>query len=641
MNKALWLLPLALLVTVLAYLPGLSGPFLFDDTLHVSKNTQVHIDDLSLASLAQAWHSSLNHGVGSRPLAQLSFGINHALSGLDPTAFKVTNLALHLLAGLLVYTLTRQLTRALSRAGDGTFQDSPWPALLTTALWLLHPLNLTPVLYVVQRMASLSALFVLAGLWCHVTGRLRMAAGDGRGLWLALAGLPLAALGGLAKESAALYPLLVLAIEFTVLRQLAAPRRGLLLAVVAVIPIALGTAYLLTHLGLLGYGTREFTMEQRLLTETRVLWSYLRMLLLPDPAVLGLYQDGIAVSRGLLDPWTTLPALLGWLVLIPAALLLGRRYPVASFALLFYLAAHAMESSIFPLELVFEHRNYLAVIAPLFAVAWLLSGQAMSALRRVLAVAAVLLVVALAALTHLRALDWSSEQRLILTEVTHHPDSPRAQFRTAQLLMDELGSATGEDKVRLYLAARYHLDQVRRLDPANLNALFGKLMLELFVGRDPDPQLIEQLAGELRGGVVDATKLAISQFTFLVRWQMADGHRLAHPQALAILHAILDNPRLSNQPRAAVLSAIRAYHERVLDDPLTALSYAEQAVRTWPRRWHYHYRLVKLLIRLDRLDVARAAFRAAIQQPSAALHPDQVDELSEALAAQPPSKPAP
>ena len=86
--KTSWLLPLLLLLTVLVYLPGLPGPFLFDDAPHVSKNTQVHIKDLSPSSLYQAWHSSHAKGTASRPLAQLTFGVNHALSGLDIRLFQ-------------------------------------------------------------------------------------------------------------------------------------------------------------------------------------------------------------------------------------------------------------------------------------------------------------------------------------------------------------------------------------------------------------------------------------------------------------------------------------------------------------------------------------------------------------------------
>jgi len=625
------LLPLILLVTVLVYLPGLPGPFLFDDHAHVSRNVQVHITDLGPASLAQAWNSSLAAGLGKRPLAQLSFGINHALAGLDTFSYKATNLAIHLLCGLLIYALVRQLTRSLAHGREPLRQqgESPWPALLVTALWLLHPLNLTPVLYVVQRMTSLSALFVLAGLWCHVTGRLRMATGDGRGLWLALAGLPLAAIGGLAKESAALYPLLVLVLEWTLLRQLAAPRRRLLIILTALLPILLGGLYLLSHLGLMSYSSREFTLEQRLLSEARILWIYLQWLLWPDPAALGLYHDDIATSLDLNTPWTTLPAVVGWLALIPLVILGARRWPVASFGLLFFLAAHLMESTVFPLELVFEHRNYLPSLGPLFALGWLLSSQQSAVLRRWLALSAVLLLVALAAIIQLRAQQWSEADRLTLTEVLHHPQSPRANFRTAQLMMDRL--RTADDPQATYLAARHHLLKVRELKPDNTNALFGLMFLELFVTREPSADLLDALVLQLRDDPAGPTNLSIGNFAYLVRWLEVNHDSLPSQRVLAIMQAAIENPRLKPQGKAAVLSALRAYHDRVRNDLPAALPYARQAVRTWPSRWHYHYRLVQLLIRLGQWQEAQAAFDKAAVLSSAALNPEQRAELAAAL----------
>ena len=630
MRTRLWLLPLLLVVTVVVYLPGLSGSFMFDDIVHVADNEQVHITDLSLPSLVQAWHSSLASGLGSRPLAQLTFGINHALAGLDTWYYKATNLGIHLLTGLLIFALVRQLTRALVARKDQTAQtDTPWPALLVTALWLLHPINLTPVLYVVQRMTGLSTLFVVAALWCHVTGRLRMASGARGGFWLALAGLPLAAIGGLAKESAALYPLLVLVLEWTLLRRLAAPRRGLLIVLVAVLPLALGTVYLLTHLDMLGYQGRNFTLGERLLTEARVLWLYLRMLVLPDPTLLGFYHDDIATSLNLTTPWTTLPAVLGWLLALPLAIALAKRWPVASFGLLFFLAGHAIESSIFPLELVFEHRNYLPSLGPLFAAGWWLSTQPQPRMQRGLATASVLFLVALAAVTHLRALDWQNDDRLLLSEVAHHPESPRANFRTAQLLMDQLGRTRNPEKV--YRAARYHLEKVRQLDPENVDALFGLVFLDLFSDRAPSPQLIDALIQQLRNGVVDPTKLAITQFNFLVRWQLGGGRKLSHQQVLDILQAAADNPHMNSSGKAAVLSDLRAYHELVLHDLPGALPYAQQAVRAWPGRWHYHYRLVQLLMRLGRWPQAQAAFEEAERLPSAGLNAAQRNELAAML----------
>ncbi|MCP5438815.1 MAG: hypothetical protein H6960_11725 [Chromatiaceae bacterium] len=170
------ILLVALLVTAFVYAGGLNGPFLFDDHIHITQNRWVKIDSLSWPDMTQAWQSSFSAFPSNRPLAQLSFGINHALSGLDPWAFKTTNLAIHLLSGLLVFVFIRLVLRAL--AGDTTLsQRDTFVAAAVAAVWLLHPMHVSTVLYAVQRMTGLSTLFTLAALSSYFWGRIRIAEG--------------------------------------------------------------------------------------------------------------------------------------------------------------------------------------------------------------------------------------------------------------------------------------------------------------------------------------------------------------------------------------------------------------------------------------------------------------------------------
>ncbi len=630
MKHHLWLMPVILLATALVYLPGLSGPFLFDDAPHIVHNTQVHVPDLSSQSLSRAWHSSLASGFAARPLAQLTFGVNHALTGLDAWWFKAVNLVIHLLAGVMVFVFTRELGRAL----DGKESTSTWVALFAAAAWLLHPLNLTPVLYVVQRMTSLSALFLITALWCHVRGRRALAEGNPTGFWLALSAWPLIAIGILAKESAALFPVFVLVLEYTLLRHTPSPRRRLLVLLSVVLPLTVGAWYLATHWGLTSHAGRPFSMVERVMTEARVVWLYVQMLLVPDLSVLGFHHDDIAISRSLLEPPSTLLALGAWGVTIGLALIGARRWPVPSFGVLFFLAGHLLESTIIPLELVFEHRNYVPSIGPIFALSWLIGVNTPAKLRRLLPLLAVVCLAVLAALTNLRALDWSNEQRLIAQEVRHHPNSPRANFRAAQLYIGAI--QRGDLSPAVVSAAYRHLEAVRRMSPTNVDALFGQLFLDLILEKDPPPGLIADLTTRLESGVVGPTQLSLAQFSYLVKWQLSAGaHHLAHADALAILTAPLDNPRMNAQGKASILSALRAYHDRVLDDPNTALPYAQAAVKTWPARWHYHYRLVQVLLRLGRLQEASDAFARAAALPSAQANRQQVDELRRQLGADP------
>ena len=97
------------------YFVGLPGDFLFDDNPHIVRNQLVQIGSLSPADLWQAWSSSHLDFPGSRPLAMLTFGINHAVSGLSPFAFKATNLALHILNGLALFAVARRVGQLFLR----------------------------------------------------------------------------------------------------------------------------------------------------------------------------------------------------------------------------------------------------------------------------------------------------------------------------------------------------------------------------------------------------------------------------------------------------------------------------------------------------------------------------------------------
>ncbi|MDE2197135.1 MAG: tetratricopeptide repeat protein, partial [Gammaproteobacteria bacterium] len=178
-----------------------------------------------------------------------------------------------------------------------------------------------------------------------------------------------------------------------------------------------------------GYYLRNFTPIERLLTECRVIFDYLYWTCLPNLGQLGLYHDDFTVSRGLLNPPTTLISVLGLAALMGFALWIRRRWKWLSFAVLWFLAGQLIESSIIPLELVFEHRNYL----PIFGVILGISAQAYIGLastgkRRLAIGIAAFAGVMLASLTALRASSWHSPVAFAVSEIVHHPQSERARY---------------------------------------------------------------------------------------------------------------------------------------------------------------------------------------------------------------------
>lgn len=423
-----WLLLAAIIVTLAVYWPGLSGGFLFDDYPNIVDNHGVQPTSASVPSIARAALSSPASDF-KRPLASLSFAINYLATGLDPYWMKLTNLVLHLLNGLLVFLLARILLRSAptrappvrdDRASIGepsrieSIPADPYShagivAALIAAGWMLLPINLTAVLYVVQRMESMANLFVLLGLIGYVAGRRRMLAvathssaahmerpvsPDIRGFVLCLISIVIpTAIGVLAKETAVMLPLYALLIEWTLFR-FCRPQKtpsalwehaeknqqrdgritGLFLLVLA-LPMALGLAWLIP--GLLKpetWATRDFTLGTRLLSEARIIVDYIVWTLLPTPNALSFYHDDFRISTGLLTPWSTLASIVFLAALTALMFWLRSRRPLVALGIAMFLGCQLLTGTILPLELVYEHRNYFASFGLLLAIVPLLAA---------------------------------------------------------------------------------------------------------------------------------------------------------------------------------------------------------------------------------------------------------------------------
>lgn len=437
------LLLLALLaLTAVAYWPGLSGGYLYDDAPNIVDNTRLHIHTLAPGALLSAAFSS-HSGPLMRPVSMVSFALDYYFFGLAPYAFKATNLAIHLLNGVLIFWLTTLLLRGRGRRRpeEMTPAAARTLAFAVTAAWLLHPLNLTPVLYVVQRMASLAALFTLLGLCLYARARLRALDGRGglgKGLTLALACIVPAALS---KETGLLLPIYLLVLEAGVFgfRDADGGRNRLLVRTAlggTAAALAGAGAWLLTHPHFVtaGYAGRDFTLGQRLLTEPRVILWYLRMIVAPSTHSLGLYHDDFPISHGLFQPVTTLPAILAVIGLIAAGLLLLRRVPLVGLGILWFFTGQLMESTVFPLLIAQEQRNYLADYGILLALAYGFYRLARRVeMRAFLRAAAVGFVALLFATTLTRAWHWRNPVDQALYAVRHHPRSASSAYMLGRI----------------------------------------------------------------------------------------------------------------------------------------------------------------------------------------------------------------
>ena len=485
------LLGLVLVFLVLvAYHEAPDNGFHLDDGDNITRHGPVRMQRFSLEGLRQAWEQSF---LPRRPLPSLTFAVDWWRGGGQPRAFQRTNVAIHAAAALLLMLLLREILRASRQVG--TALNADLAAACAAAMWALHPIQVQAVCYIVQRMTVLATLFSILAVWLYLRGRFAAVSRRRYSYWLAaLASL---ALGLLSKEIAVQTIGLVLLLEVGLCR---ARPLSLRHPLDRVLLIAGGLALLAVVADLvLGgplagwleprYGLRRFTLAERLMTEPRVVIFHLSQIALPLPSRFSIEHD-FPLSTSLFLPLTTLPAILGlgaWIGLGLRALA-NERSRLLGFFLLWPLVALSLESSVLPLEIIFEHRLYLpsAGIAGLAALglhrAWGRPGW-----RAPLGVAVGLILSAWLAATLLRVPVWKDDISLYTQALQTAPLSARVRAHLATQYL----------RVGQFELAERNLREALELDSDDPRALEGLGVLMLERGDLPRAERLFQRALQL------------------------------------------------------------------------------------------------------------------------------------------------
>lgn len=614
----------ALLVTALVYSPGLSGSWLFDDYPNIVDNQGIQIKSISTASLTRAALSSPSSSF-KRPLASLSFAANYFIGGLDPYGWKLFNLLVHLLNGILVFLLARLLLRSAANRSvaqasctcSGRTDQCGLVAALIAGGWLLLPINVTAVLYVVQRMESMANLFVLLGLMGYVAGRRRMlhdTGGGWRGLVLCMSSLVAATAAGLlAKETAVMLPLYAALVEWIVFGFAAARPAGnrtdwriaTLFLVILVLPMLAGLAWLLPALlKPLTWATRDFTMHTRLLSEARIVVDYIDWTLLPIPHQLSFYHDDFRISSSLLAPWTTLACVLALIALVVAVAVLRKRRPLVALGLALFLGCHLLTGTVLPLELIFEHRNYFASFGLLLAVVPLLApanahpAEAASPLalaRNALLGGLLLLWTGETAMT---AMAWRNPVSMAESLAARAPDSPRAQYELGRTYIIQSNYDPASPYTRL---AYTPLERAAALPNSSIlpeqALIFMNARMHLPIKDAWWNSLVAKLRAHKPGVQDESSLVALTQCIRDQRCDLSKGHMLQAFQAA------LDHP----EPSARLLATYGDYAWNVLDEKTLGLDATRQAIENKPDEPAYRITLIRMLIALGHYNQARTA----------------------------------
>ncbi len=508
---------------------------------------------------------------------------------------------------------------------------------------MLLPINLTAVLYVVQRMESMANAFVLLGLIGYVTSRRHMLARPGhyrRGFLGCVASLiGFTAIGFTAKETAVLLPLYALLIE-AVLFRFARPdqRKGMdrpiagLYVVILLLPLIVGLAWQLP--GVLSPGAwarRDFDLHTRLLSEARIVSGYIRWTLLPTPDALSFYHDNYPVSTGLFQPWTTFACIVLIAALLALAWWLRKRAPLASLGILLYFGCHTLTGTILPLELVYEHRNYFASFGLLLALVPILAapgkpaahtaggrdslaasadlsrpptapttaaGLPLALPRHVLLGGLLLLWTALTAVT---AYAWGNPLRLAEALAARDLHSPRAQYELGRTYIIH----SHYDPQSIFTRLAYQpLERAAALPNSSILPEQALIFMNARMHKPIKDAWWDSLIAKLEArdpGVQD-----VSSLSALTRCAREGSCDLSHRRMVQAFLAALSHPH----PNSRLLATYGDYAWNVLDDHALGERVTAEAVKNDPDEPAYHITLTRMLAAQGRYDEARQQIQA-------------------------------
>jgi hypothetical protein len=496
--SVLLLSTLLVLLTGLVYWPGLTGDFIFDDYPNIVSNERVHAERLDIDALGKAMRGYEPGAIG-RPLATVTIAANWYAGGKSPWGYKFVNLLIHALNAALVFALLLRLFR-LPRVAWEDRNGLTLSAFALALLWAVHPIQVSSVLYVIQRMETLETTFLLLALMAYLRGRVLQR--DGHRGWPWLAGAVCFACLGLAcKENAVLIPLYTLSLECTLLKFEATSRRtvrflkygyGLGIAVALVVFVGF---VLPRYMAPDAYATRTFDLHERLLSQMRILPMYLGQILLPLPGSMPFYYDAWPKSTGWLQPATTLLGTLGLAALLAAACASVRRRPLFALGIFWFFIAHLLTSSVFNLELVFEHRNYVALLGVLLALADLFRLVPMKDGPGFKRSVAAVVILAFGFLAMLRAATWGEPLNLATELVALSPNSPRASNDLATLYV---GMSDSNPNSPFFDFGRREFERGSRLPDASPLPEQGLILMAATVGLPVDDVWWRRLIEKVR-----------------------------------------------------------------------------------------------------------------------------------------------
>jgi protein O-mannosyl-transferase len=468
----------------------------FDDFDNIHTNQALHLADLEAGSLFNTFFANPtfpNKQILYRPVSNLTLALNWYWGGENVWGYHLFNIVIHFLAAVFLF-LTICCLYSTPTLADTNRKQTCNIAFFATLLWALNPIQTQAVTYIIQRMASLAAMFYIIAIYQYLKARQTPLTRNKILLFSGTFFCGLLAMGS--KENAVTLPACLVLIEIFFFKTFHSWNNKKKIQVsFTCIALLCAATLVLTHGDPLsfvnGYASRSFTLAERLLTEPRIIIIYLSQLIYPATFRLSLEHD-ITLSKSLLEPWTTLPSILFLLFLIYYSIVLYRKRPIVSFSIIFFFLNNLVESTALPLELIFEHRNYLPSM--FFFVPFLdyflkngpHSVEKSSAYPWLRIIFLSTLAILFGTGTYIRNLDWKSEKSLWQDTLEKAPKSARAAYNLGNWYLE---AGQYDEAISLFSKAEHHAGTAPTPQFIEVLALNGKGSVQLFTGNAKEASL--------------------------------------------------------------------------------------------------------------------------------------------------------
>ncbi|MEW6347886.1 MAG: tetratricopeptide repeat protein [Thermodesulfobacteriota bacterium] len=583
---------------LLLNMPGLSGPMVFDSQALIQANED------------RFAYGSIRDVVGlcpMRPVVMLSFYLDYLVAGMNPLWFRLVNVVVYAAGGLAVFLLVSALLVTPATEPKISARERTALALCTAVAFVTHPLQYQVVLYVWQRMALFACVFSLLSLLLYFCARIGVIRNSRLGYMACGLSFVMAVFS---KENAVLLPVVVLAAEVLLfrmdLRRLLKPA-AIGACVTGVVLITLLTVERLPETEEAGlfkllamhYRASGLSPLEIVLTQCRMLFCYLGIILAPFAATFPLVES-VVISRSLVNPWTTLPAVCGVAGLVGISIATARSRPLLSFGLVFFLVTLVPESVAIPVHLFFAYRAVLPMVGVLLvlgdlsiaALTWADEHGFRRAVGMGLAAAAILWIAGNSAVTMTRATIWKDPLAIWAEAAEALPpaeaDSQKLHYG---LVLNELGAILRE-RGRAREAIPYH-EKALRSAPADARSLF--LLADAEAAEGDSARADQLFRRALSGKFTDPT----ARFGVLVHYGAFLEKQGDLAQAVDYYRQALDlNPRVVAWRNRMCLALVKVgEHEKSVDC-------FRKALAIQPGSTEAYYNLAAALQGVGRVDDA-------------------------------------